>query len=338
MPQEPEQKHRKDQLNFTKRSLEALPTPKKQRTTYHDTQTPGLGLLIQPTGTRSFFWFRRVNGNPEWKTIGEFPALSVDNARVKAGEFNSQLAKWKSAGYEGPSPFKQRNGVTFGDLFDEYHDVYRKAQAKNLDRLPEERKLFDRYLKPWANRKMDALRHEDFRELHSEVVAIISKKGKHKGRVGANRTIQLGRRVVNWAIREEKWHGENPFKFRLHKEKSRDRFAENDELKRLFKALESEKNTDVRDFVLLALYTGQRRGNIAAMRWSELSQTADGQRLWTIPDPKNRETQVVPLMPEAVEVLKDRRTRIAESQFVFPSSAKSGAHSRHQTWMETAKE
>jgi integrase len=81
----------------------------------------------------------------------------------------------------------------------------------------------------------------------------------------------------------------------------------------------------VRDFVLLALYTGQRRGNIVAMRWSELSQTADGQRLWTISDPKNRETQIVPLLPEAVAVLKDRRERVAaNSPFVFPSTGKSG--------------
>jgi len=313
------------QLNFTKRSIEALRVQKK-RTTYHDTQTPGLGLLIQPTGHRSFFWFRKVNGRPDWKTIGEFPALSVENARVKAGEFNSLLAKWKGSGYEGPSPFKQRNGITLGELFDEYHDVYRKAQAKNPDRLPEERKQFDRYLKPWENRKLDTLRHEEFRDLHSEIVKKIVAKGKkHNGRVIANRTIQLGRRVVNWAIREEKWHGENPFKIRLTKEKSRDRFAQNDELQRLFKVLAAEKNPDVRDFVLLALYTGQRRGNIVAMRWSELSQTADGQRLWTIADPKNRETQVVPLLPEAVEVLKDRRERFAaNSPFVFPSTGKSG--------------
>ena len=144
MPQEAEKTPRTDQLNFTKRSIEALHVPKKRRATYHDTQTPGLGLLIQPTGHQSFFWFRKVNGNPEWKTIGEFPALSVENARVKAGEFNSLLAKWKGAGYEGPSPFKKRNGVTFGELFDDYHNVYRKQNAKNQDRLPEEKALFER--------------------------------------------------------------------------------------------------------------------------------------------------------------------------------------------------
>ena len=312
---------RENTLNFTKRSLEALSIPKKRRATFHDTQTPGLGLLIQPTGHKSFFWFRKVDGIPKWSTIGEFPALSVENARVKAGEFNASLAKWKSADYEGPSPFKQRDGVTFGELFDDYHSEYRSTQAKNPDRsLREERSQFDRYLKPWANKKMDSLRRDEFRDLHSEI-------SKNNGRVIANRTIQLARRVVNWATSPdvEKWHGENPFKFRLSKEKSRDRFAQPDELQRLFNVLAAETNVDVRDFILLALYTGQRRGNITAMRWSELSLTADGKRLWTIADPKNRETQVVPLMPEAVAVLTDRRKRVADSSaFVFPSTAKLG--------------
>jgi integrase len=314
------------ELNFTKRSLEALKAA-EQRITYHDIETPGLSLLLQPTGHRSFFWFRRVNGNPLWLTIGEFPALSVEKARVKAGGFNSLLADWKSEGYEGPSPFKQRNGLTFGELFDEYHE-YRRTQAKNPDRSQrEEKSQFDRYLKPWANRKLDSLRRDEFRDLHSEISKKIpdaKKKRSKGGRVTANRTIQLGRRMVYWAIKKEKWHGENPFKFELHKEKSRDRFAQTDELQRLFKALASETNRDVRDFIRLALFTGQRRGDVTAMRWSDLSLTANGQHQWTISNPKNGETHIVPLLPEAVAVLGVREKRRGESQFVFPSRAKSG--------------
>ena len=311
-------------INFTKKVLDALPVPKDKRAIYYDKQTRGLGLLVQPTGRRSFFWFRKINGNAEWKTIGEFPDLSIENGREKAGQFNTALAKWKSDGYEGPSPFKQRSGVTFGDVFNSYYNLYRKQTAKNQDRLPEEEKRFNRHLKPWTNRKMDSLRRDEFVDLHNQISI-------DNGRTTANRTIELGRRMVNWAIRDkgakggggEMWRGENPFKFALNKSKSRDRFAQPDELKRLFKALASE-NPDVRDIILLALYTGQRRGNIAAMRWNELSVTADRERLWRIPDPKNREPQVVPLMPEAVRVLAARMKKRGDNEFVFPSRSKSG--------------
>ena len=45
-------------LNFTKKGIDALPTPVGKRAIYHDTRTRGFGLLIQPTGHRAFFWFR----------------------------------------------------------------------------------------------------------------------------------------------------------------------------------------------------------------------------------------------------------------------------------------
>jgi len=329
MPQELE--------SFTKKKIEAL-KPEAERRAYPDPETPGLGLLVHPTGNKTFFWFRRVNGVPTRKTIGEFPALSVENARTKAGEFNTALAKWKGSGYSGPSPFKQRDGVTFGELFDLYHDVYRKAQAKNPDRLPEERRRFNLHLKPWANRKMDSLRPEEFLDLHSEISkkAPDGKKKRHRGGlVTANRTIQLGRRVVNWAGTlegGERWKGENPFEFKLNKEKPRERFAQTDELECLFESLAAEKNVDLRDFIRLALFTGQRRGDVSAMRWGDLSLTATGQHQWTISDPKNGETHVVPLLPEAVAVLAERqqaaKAKEAEkkisSPFVFPSNGKSG--------------
>jgi integrase len=314
--------------SFTKKVIEALPTPEEGRTAYDDSETPGLGLFVHPTGNKTFFWFRRVNGVPTRKTIGEFPALSVENARDKAGEFNTALARWKANEYTGPSPFTQRSGVTFGELFDEYHDVYRKAQAKNPARLPEERRRFDRYLKKWENRKMDSLRSEEFLDLHRDIT-------KNHGRITANRTIQLGRRVVNWAGTVEgrkRWKGDNPFEFKLNKEKPRERFAQTEELQRLFASLAAEKNVDLRDFVRLALFTGQRRGDVSAMRWSELSLTATGQHQWTISNPKNGETHVVPLLPQAVAVLAERQQAAKQkeeekkisSPFVFPSSGKSG--------------
>ncbi|MGD0163032.1 MAG: site-specific integrase [Candidatus Sulfotelmatobacter sp.] len=101
---------------------------------------------------------------------------------------------------------------------------------------------------------------------------------------------------------------------------------------RLFASLAVEKNVDVRDFIRLALFTGQRRGDVSAMRWDELSLTATGQHQWTISNPKNGETHVVPLLPQAVAVLAERQEAAKKkeedkkisSPFVFPSRGKSG--------------
>jgi hypothetical protein len=38
--------NRNDRINFTKKTLESLPTPAEKRVVWHDVQTRGLGLLI----------------------------------------------------------------------------------------------------------------------------------------------------------------------------------------------------------------------------------------------------------------------------------------------------
>jgi integrase len=306
-------------INFTKRTIAALPTPETERAIYHDSDTRGLGVLVQPTGYRSFFWFRKVDGRAKWKTIGAFPDISVEQARARASEYNSSIADWKAHDYEGPSPFKQqRNGLTLEKVFEDYLETYRRGNAKNPDRsVPEERAIFKRHLGSLSNRKLDSLRREDLSSLHSEI-------GKEHGHYSANRVIQLMRRVINWAISEERWHGENPAEgIKKFPEQERERFLQPDEVQRLFSELEREKNTDLRDFVYLALFTGARRGNVLAMRWAELSQTADGDKHWTIPSPKNRKPHIIPLVPEALAVLEQRRQSIKE-EWVFPSEGKSG--------------
>src|SRR5580698_4102 len=109
-------------FNFTRRGIETLSAPVGKRTIYHDTQVPELGLMIQPTGHRSLFWFRKVNGVPTWKTIGPVHEHSLEQARDKARQYSITLREWKLKKYEGENPFeeKRRGELTLGELVDAY--------------------------------------------------------------------------------------------------------------------------------------------------------------------------------------------------------------------------
>ena len=73
-----------------------------------------------------------------------------------------------------------------------------------------------------------------------------------------------------------------------------------------------------RDYFLLALLTGARRNNVVAMRWADLDLERGE---WVIPMTKNGESQRVPLVPEAVAILKARQEAAADgARFVFPAS------------------
>jgi integrase len=152
--------------------------------------------------------------------------------------------------------------------------------------------------------------------------------GATSGKTSANRLLQVVRAVFNYALRCEVWSGQNPaIGIDPFPEQSRERFLGPDELPKFFKALSNEENTDLRDLVLLAIFTGARRSNLLAMRWDEVD-TERG--LWSVSaaKTKNREALVLPLVNEATKVLKDRSRRVngKETQWVFPSATSSSGH------------
>jgi integrase len=305
-----------ERRNLTKHAIAALSTSDKRRATYYDTKTRGLGVLVQPTGHRAFFWFRKVRGRGTWKTIGEFPAFTVEQARARASELNASVARWKATDYAGDDPFERRRDPTLGAVLDDYLDRHLQPHAKNPERaIKGTRWAFDRYLAGWRDRKLGTIRRADVRALHAAT-------GEKNGQVTANRLVTLLRTLYNWALKNEIWHGENPARgIAPFPEASRTRFLQPDELARLFTALREEPNRDLRDFVLLALFTGARRGDVLAMRWEQIVFETS---TWQVPEPKSRKPYVVPLIPEAVEILTERRARAGDNPWVFPGRGLTG--------------
>jgi integrase len=69
------------------------------------------------------------------------------------------------------------------------------------------------------------------------------------------------------------------------------------------------------------LLTGQRRGEVAGMRWSELKDIDTQNAIWVLPSnrTKNKQSHLVPLTPSVRELILDM-PRV--SQFVFTTTGK----------------
>jgi|HubBroStandDraft_1064217.scaffolds.fasta_scaffold00396_21 integrase len=310
------------EINFTKRKIESLPTPKNSRALYHDTQVRGLVLTVQPTGERAFAWYRKVRRYPRWRMLGRFPDLTVELARGKAEEMNSRLAA-------GKDPFED-DGLTFGTVFDRYINEHLGVNAKRPEREMKGARAVGRHLASWAGLPLNQLRREDVTKVHESLKT-------RRGVFAANRTLQSLKAAINWAIEKNIFAGPNPAAgIGIFKEPKRKRFLEPKELPGLFKQLNSpDTSDDLRDFVNLALFTGARRSDISRMRWEEVCTTATGEQFWAIPDPKGDEPYNVPLIPPALRVLADRKRRaVAESKrlgneksaWVFPSATSKSGH------------
>lgn len=296
-------------FNFTKKKLEDLCIPTTGKRNYHyDTKTQGLGVCVTPSGTKTFIVYRKIEGRPERITLKCFPGMSIEQARGQAAEINSAIAK-------GENPAKKhrfgRAEITLGELCEQYLNRY--AKDHKLSWKLDERQ-FNCYLSNWRQRKLSSIRRHDIQKLHQEV-------GHKNGHYAANRLLALLSSMFNQANRLCLWDKSNPATgIKKFKEQSRERFLQGDELPRFFTALSEEINENARDYILLSLLTGARKSNVLAMCWTEVNLEVG---LWKIPRTKNGDSHTIPLVPQALDVLKNRFT-VKQSEWVFPSNGKSG--------------
>lgn len=298
-----------NKINFTKAALDALHLPASgKRSYYYDTKARGLGIAITSNGTKSFIVYRWVNGKPERVTLGRYPDLSIEQARRMATEVNATIAK-------GQNPNDKRRAdraeITFGELFSEYLERHAKVHKKAWQ---VDEGQFKRYLTSWVKRKLSTITKVDIQNLHHEI-------GRDRGHYAGNRLLALLSSLFNKANEFGLWDKPNPaLGIKKFREQSRDRFLQVDELPRFFESLAQETNDMIRDYFLLSLLTGARRGNVQAMRWEQI-HLERGE--WHVPDTKNKTPQTIPLTEEAIIILQ-RRKESASSEFVFPSTGRAG--------------
>jgi integrase len=296
-------------INFTKKILEDLPLPLQGKRLYcYDNKIRGLALSLTSNGSKTFIVYRKINGKPERVTLGKFPDLSIENARNMAENVNSQIA-------QGKNPNEKKENIKdwkFSELFDQYIERYAKNHKKSW---LADTKLYKLHLKDWQNKKIALIKRSDIERLHTKI-------GTESGKYMANRIAALLHIVFNKAI---DWGFEetNPCNgIKKFKEKSRERFLKGDEISNFFESLNEEPSETFRDFFYICLLTGARRSNVQSMNWNDINFNYAE---WRVEETKNGEPQNIPLIPQALTILKERYENKI-SDWVFPSSTSKSGH------------
>lgn len=301
------------EFNFTKPILNTLPLPEAgKRDVYHDKKTTGLQLRVSSTGLKTFCVYRRVKGGqPERVTLGHYPEMTIERARGEAAKVNAEIEN-------GASPAKvkraHREEQTFNDVFELFIPGKRKRDGRPLSERTRKdyRDSLRIHLGKIKNMKLSQIGRDDVKRIHATATK--------KSAASANRALAIISSVYNYAIDElGVYDGSNPAtRVKKNYEAPRERFAQADELPRLFAAMAQDP---LGDFFLLALLTGARRSNLQSMRWVDIDLDAG---VWRIPMTKNGTSQNVPLTPEAVAVLRGRKGAGVRSEFVFPGPGATG--------------
>ena len=304
----------RDKRTFrTVRSLEAIKPPKFGRVECWDEDVRGLGLRVSASGRKTWVLMYRVRGDKRLRraTLGTYPTLTLADARDQARTDLTAAAKGRDPAAERKT---ERQAETFGELAEDYMERYAKKRKRSWFK---DRQALDRDLLPrFRHRKATGITRR-------EVIALLEEIADRGAPVGANRTLEIIRRIYNWGI-EQEIVTVNPCQ-RISKpgaERKRDRVLSDDEIRAVWTALEAE-TPRMRDLFRLRLLTAQRPGEVSRMRWEDIDM---GSGWWTIPPEfsKNGLSHHVPLSPLAMDTLRQIEGYGNEKGWVFPSPTGKG--------------
>jgi integrase len=295
---------------LTDAKIRGLPKPLKRTVLFEE--GTGFGLRLEPSGRKSFIFFYWFNGKKEGVTLGQYPKLSLTDARAIVAKIKQKLERGEDPRVEIKEIQRvNRNFYTVGDLCQEYIERHAKVKKKSWK---EDQRILGKDIIPiWNRRKASDVKRKDVINL----LDIIVGRGAE---IQANRTLAVIRRMFSFAVERDilEFSPCNGVKAPA-KENIKDRVLLDEEIKTLWNQLDECKSMDRRIALSLKLMliTGQRKIECLHLKHSEI----DNSGWWTIPKEisKNSKPHRVFLSPKANEVITLAKELLPESDWVFPS-------------------
>ena len=296
------------------------PTKAGQKTQafYRDSALPGFGLRVTSAGVKAFIVETRVDGKVKRITLGKYGPLTVEQARKLAQQFLGKVAG-------GANPIADERehdlaATTLRQIFEDYL-LTRKDLKPNT--LHDYTRHIEGSFGDWQSKRLTAITKDMVELRHREL--------GQRSPARANGAMRVLRALFNHAMHKlEDRNGEpllrvNPVD-RLRQNRAwytierRQTIIKPHQLAAWYKAVQQLNQAVTRDYLEFLLFTGLRRSEGAALRWSDVDFD---DRTMRFPDTKNRTTHVLPMPDNLFELLKRRRAD-TEGLWVFPSPLHDG--------------
>lgn len=327
----------KDQrVRITKTYVDSLRAPEKDQSFVRDAELRGFGVRITRGGVISFIVEKRIHGRSTRKTLGQYPAMTVEAARRQAQIFLGQVADGRDPVAEARA--HEMQGTTLHQAFEDFQRIRGKNLRPNT--LTEYGRFMARVFPDWQARPLTHITKEMVARRHQKV-------GETSGPAYANHAFRFLRALFNFAIAQyEPPSGaplltENPVD-RLKRTKAwfrqtrRHDFIKPHQLPAWYAAVEALRQNSgppeagpidlnhasavVADYLLLLVFTGLRRTEGLSLRWDQVDLL---DRTLFLPDPKNHQPLTLPLSDVVQSILEGRHAqRIGD--YVFPGTGRLG--------------
>ncbi len=285
-----------------------------------DDDLRGFGLRLTP-GAKTYIVQRRVNGKVKRLTIGPHGVFTPQKAQKEAKRLLGLMA-------QGIDPDAAKaeaiaRSMTLIELYERYK-ISHQLKPKTVS-------VYDgvmrRCFADWQHKQVTAITKDMVELRHRALSNAFGPRGK--GEAQAHQAMRLLRALFNYAeVILEDASGkplvtQNPVR-RLSQIKAwnkiprRQTVIHSRDLAKWYQAVNRLQSDTARDFMLLLLFTGLRRGEAATLTWKQVD--LDLQTLTISSEAaKNSREHRLPLTDFLTRLLSTRRDKYAEqSEYVFP--------------------
>jgi integrase len=222
-----------------------------------DDAIPGFGIRLREGGSRTWIFQYKLGPKQRRLVLGKTSAVKAGAARDIASKLHAKVKLGGDPAAE-KAISKTQAGDTFGKLVTQYLE-FQKGNLRERSYEEVERHL-ESHSKPLHALPAITI---DQRTIADRLNAV----AKASGTVAANRTRASLSALFGWAMREGLAASNPAANTNKREEKSRDRILADVELRTIWQSLEDDQYSTI---IKLLMLTGQRRDEIAALRWDEI--------------------------------------------------------------------
>ena len=262
-----------------------------KRAYFWDTQKPGLGLMVMPSGHRSFIIQYRLNGRSVRRTL-DATYVTLEQARAEAAADLGQVAR----GIDPQTERRKREEPADNTLEFIAREYFRR-EGKRLRTMNQRQAAFERLVFPALGKKqIDVISRLD-------IVRLLDRIEDERGGPMADKTLAYLNRLFTWhAGRSDTFRSpivRGMTRTRPH-ERARQHVLSDSELKTIWRTAEAQSGP-FPALVRFLLLTAARRNEAARARWEEFKGSE-----WLIPGSrhKSKKDLLLPLSEDALAVLK----------------------------------
>ena len=294
---------------FHVKSVGKLPASQSGQKDYYDEDLAGFGMRVSPRGTRTWFVFYRYNGVNRRLKIGNYPLMGLATARDTARDALREAAKGADPAHVKSEPKKTE---TVKELAAQYIEEHAKVRKRSW--VHDQRVLDFDVIPTLGRRRVQDVTRAEIRDMLARIVV--------RAPIRANRTLEIVRKMFNWAIGKEIVN-DNPCDHLRPPavEKKRARFLTEAEFPVFWNAVTELGGAAEVAFKLLMI-TGQREMEVGRIRREHINYK---DATWLIPGDvaKNGMEHLVPLSPYALELVRGLdATRKPEDEWLFQSPSR----------------